>query len=194
MSILEVVEKPSHEDFDNEECQNSGDVVLDGQDIGSVLEVEECPAGGAEGIDQSESAIEGEFGDLSGGELAVGVAELDDACVGLGCVAEGADTVVAGAQDGVVDGGWVAEVDGLGDDLAARGVAVVGEDELAFLGGVAEACVGGGDVTDVCALVRVSVCCWYFRGGYREQVSGIIDVRGKVKLTSYVSSPIDLPM
>lgn len=89
---------------------------------------------------------------MGGRELAIGIAELDDTAVLLSCVAVGTNTVIASARYGIVDCGRVVEVDCLSDDLAARRVGLVAEDELTFFGHVTEACIGGGNVANVSAL------------------------------------------
>lgn len=153
VSVLEIVEQPGHEDLDDEEGQDGGDVVLDRQDVMPVLEIEKGPAGTHEGVDEGQDAVERKLSNLSGGKLSVGIAELDNALVLVGGVAIGADTVVAGALDGIVDGRGIAQVDGLGDDLRASLVGIIGQDELALFCAVAELGLCGGCIANVGTLL-----------------------------------------
>ena len=92
--------------------------------------VERAPGHAREGVDDRDRSVEGEFGDLRGGELAEGIPELDDAFIVFVAEGEGADAVVACAFDVVVDCGRVVQGYGFGDDLRLGGVAgVFGEDE-----------------------------------------------------------------
>jgi len=104
MSVLEIVKQPCHEDLDDEESQDGGNVVLHGQNVMSVLEVQKGPSGTAEGIYQSQGAVEGQLGNLSSREFAVGVSELDNARVVADGISKGADAVVASARNRIVDG------------------------------------------------------------------------------------------
>ncbi len=63
--VLVVVEAPCHELLNDKEDDGCGNVVLHGQDIAAILDVEESPERAEDGVGDAEAAIEGEFGDLS---------------------------------------------------------------------------------------------------------------------------------
>lgn len=113
--------------------------------------VQHAPGHRNEGIDERDSGVEWELCDLCAGELTEGVAEGDNAfVVGIG-KGEGADAVVAGAFDRVVDCGRVVELDGFGDDLRGGDFGCIGgENEGAKL--LAPAGVDAGLVADVLPL------------------------------------------
>ena len=83
----------------------------------SVQKIEKSPEYANDRVCDCETPIEWQFCDLRCRKLAVCVAEFDDACVIVITESEGANTVVASAQDRIVDGGWIIEVDRLGYDL-----------------------------------------------------------------------------
>ena len=85
--------------------------------VTAVLVVEEAPVAGNQGIHNGHSTVEGQLGDLGGGELAVGVAELDDGLELAGGEGIGDDAVVSCLLDAVLDDVGILQVDGLGDDL-----------------------------------------------------------------------------
>lgn len=116
--VLVVVEEPGEEGLDDEEDEDGGKVILHGEDVVAVEIVEDGPAEGQEGVDDGQGGVEGEFGDLGCGEVAEGVAELDDGGVGVVGIGEGADAVVACVGDVVILGVRVGEVDREVDELA----------------------------------------------------------------------------
>lgn len=95
-------------------------------DVMAVLVVEEAPVTSEQDIYNGHGAIERQLGNLSGGKLAVGVAELDDSIVLAGRPRVGDDAVVSGLLDGEVDRVGVLEVDSLGDDAALGILGCVG--------------------------------------------------------------------
>lgn len=50
MSVLKVVKEPRHEYFDDKENENRRDIILDRQDIGSMLVIQKCPSAGHQSI------------------------------------------------------------------------------------------------------------------------------------------------
>ena len=58
VAVLVVVEAPCHELLDDEEDNGCGDVVLDREDVGAVLNVEKGPEGTEDGVCDGEAAIE----------------------------------------------------------------------------------------------------------------------------------------
>ena len=98
----------------------------------AVLVVEETPVPSQQDIHNGHGAVKGELGNLGGGELAVGVAELDNGGVITGREGIGDDTIVSGFLDGEVDRVGVREVDSLGNDTALGLLGGIGRyDELA---------------------------------------------------------------
>jgi hypothetical protein len=95
----------------------SSDATVRRTDITAVLVVEEAPVARNQGIHNGHGTVEGQLGDLGGGELAVGVAELDDGLVLAGREGVGDDAVVSCLLDVVLDDVGILQVDGLGDDL-----------------------------------------------------------------------------
>lgn len=85
--------------------------------VTAVPVVEEAPVARNQGIHNGHSTVEGQLGDLGGGELAVGVAELDDGLVLAGREGVGDDAVVSCLLDVVFDDAGILQVDGPGDDL-----------------------------------------------------------------------------
>ena len=62
-----VVVAPCSYHLDNQEANSRSDVVLNRQDIMSILDVEESPEDANDRIHYCESAVEGQLGDLSSG-------------------------------------------------------------------------------------------------------------------------------
>lgn len=66
MVVLVIVEAPGHELFDDQEDDDSGDVVLNGEDIVAVLDVKEAPENADDGVGDGDARVERELGDLGG--------------------------------------------------------------------------------------------------------------------------------
>ena len=172
--VLVVVEAPCEQHLHDEEDDDGRDVVLHGQDVVSMLHVEERPEDPHDRIYQRHAPIERQFRDLRGGQLAVCIAELDGGGVFGHDATPGADTVVACARDlvrvrlGVFDGG------GGGEDGQFGGfVGVVSEEELAAVGRVAEVLLDGAVVADVVSLFALRSALSFLFLTYSYDICGI---------------------
>ena len=99
----------------------------------SVLHVEECPEDGHDRIYDGEGAEEGQFGNLRGLELAVGIPELNGSLPFLDRVAGGEDAVEAGVGDFIFDCLGVIEVDDFCHDGIPRVIGTWSENKFASL-------------------------------------------------------------
>ena len=66
MVILVIVEAPGHELLNDQEDDDGGDVILHGEDIVAVLNVEEGPEDSDDCVGNGYAGVERELGDLSG--------------------------------------------------------------------------------------------------------------------------------
>ena len=130
MPVLIVVEAPCHELFDDEEDDSGSDVILHREDVVAVLNIEEGPEGAENSVGDGQTTIKGQLGYLSSGELAIGIAELNDAVVFVVGVGVGRDAVVAGAADWVVDSFRIFEVDRFIVDGILRAVGAVRNEDV----------------------------------------------------------------
>jgi hypothetical protein len=120
MDIFVIVVSPSQQHLDNQENQDCRDVILDRKDIVSILDIEESPEDTHDRVHERHSTVEGQFGNLSGSQLSIGVPECNDSLV-VNRVSEAfcGNAVVSGLRYLVMSGirRFRIEVDGLGDDL-----------------------------------------------------------------------------
>jgi hypothetical protein len=167
MAILVVVESPSHEHLNDQEDEDGGDVILNSQDIVSVLEVEKAPKYEDDKVDDGDAAVKGQLGDLSSRQLSISVAECDDGLVfDVLRVRRRGDAVIAGLErnllvrvgEGVVDRLGLVEVDGGGADEHVGGrVCAVGDEPLTLMGVGTELRIDCVVVADILALSTVSL-------------------------------------
>lgn len=165
VTVLVIVEAPSHEHFHYQKDEDGCDVILNRKNVVPVLIVEEAPEKEDDKINDCYAPVEGQFCNLRCWKLAVRIAERDDCFVFyiLG-VGGGSDAVVPGldcqlplsAGDRVVDRFGVVEMNSFGTDVhLGNVVGIVGEDPFAFVGAVAELRINGVVVADVGTLQRV---------------------------------------
>ncbi len=88
-----TIESPGHKHLDYQEDDDGRDVVLDGQDIMPMLDIEETPVPGFGqpvfsspemldprsngGIDDGDTPVEGQFGNLGCRKLPIGIPKFD---------------------------------------------------------------------------------------------------------------------
>lgn len=77
MAILIVIKAPCHQLFDNEEQDDGCDVILHWKDVVSILYVKKSPENAYDGVNDCDTCIEREFGNLGSGELAISVTKLN---------------------------------------------------------------------------------------------------------------------
>jgi hypothetical protein len=108
-------------------------------DIGSVLVVEKTPKDRHEGVEDRDTAIERQLGNLSGREFAVGIPKFHHRLVLVGSEHVGHNAVVTRLLYGIVDRTSILQVNGFGRDQGVGLFAGVGRnDEFANIGRVAE--------------------------------------------------------
>lgn len=105
----------------------------------SVLSIEKAPEDADDGVDNGDTSVEWEFGNLSRGQLAVRVPELDSTFVlRIFRERERADAIVACSLDVVLRNLRVLKVDLFRHDLISRIRGIGAQDEFAELSAVAE--------------------------------------------------------
>lgn len=113
VSVLVVVVPPGHELLDNQEDDGRRNVILDGENVRSVLDIKERPEDAHDRIDNGEAAVEREFCYLRRGKLAIGVPELHHGVVLVIGKGKRRHAIVACAPDRIVDRLGVFEVNRL---------------------------------------------------------------------------------
>jgi len=163
MAVLVVVEAPGHQHLEDQEDDDSRDVILDRKDIVPVLEVEKAPEHGHDKVRDGDTTIEGQLRDLRGWKLSVRVPEgYDGLVLDILCECSRSHAVVSRLERShllsvgrhrILDDLGLVEFDCEGTDVAL-GVrcGILGEDPLAPVGGIAQLCADGVVVTDVLAL------------------------------------------
>lgn len=104
MSILVIVETPRHQHFNDQEDKDSSDIVLHGQYVAPVLEVEKAPKDAQHKVYDRQASIERKLRNLRSWQLSKGVAKFYNGlelCIRLVWIC--AYTVVAGLRNVVVD-------------------------------------------------------------------------------------------